>query len=160
VVFDDESAAWVHAIIDSALSGNSASSPPSNASRCGSETGGCMFPGCDRGTDYGEAHHIDEWVADHGKTNVADGILLCRHHHMLLHNNKWKITRQNSAYRLIPPPAIDPERKPIPLHSSSPLRHPRTGQTAAQRRHTGRRDQVDTGATPGDMMLRWTARTS
>ena len=86
-----------------------------------------MWPGCQHGPHYCEAHHIEEWVADHGKTNTADGILLCRHHHMLLHNNKWKITRQNSVYQLIPPAAIDPERQPIALRSKSPLRYPRTG---------------------------------
>ncbi|TAM66148.1 MAG: HNH endonuclease [Microbacteriaceae bacterium] len=31
--------------------------------------GGCMHPGCDRPPSYTEAHHIDEWAADHGKTD-------------------------------------------------------------------------------------------
>ncbi|MGB3909892.1 MAG: hypothetical protein WBL06_05425, partial [Pseudolysinimonas sp.] len=38
------------------------------------------------------AHHANHW-AHGGRTDIADGILLCRHHHMLLHNNHWKIHR-------------------------------------------------------------------
>lgn len=86
--------------------------------------GGCMWPGCDRPPDYGEAHHIEAWVADHGRTDVADGILLCRHHHMLLHNNRWKIRRRGTIYNLIPPATVDPSHTPIRLHSKSPLRYP------------------------------------
>ena len=90
--------------------------------------GGCMWPGCQREPENCETHHIEEWAADDGRTDTADGILLCRHHHMLLHNNKWKITRESSDYRLIPPASIDPEQRPIPLRSRSPLRYPtRTG---------------------------------
>ena len=44
--------------------------------------GGCMFPGCDRPVSWTEAHHINPWSISH-KTEVIDGILLCRHHHML-----------------------------------------------------------------------------
>jgi hypothetical protein len=84
--------------------------------------GGCLFPGCDRPPEYGEAHHINQWVADHGRTDIADGVLLCRHHHMLLHNNTWRIAREKTAYTLIPPATVDPARVPIPLRSKSPLR--------------------------------------
>jgi hypothetical protein len=75
--------------------------------------GGCMDPDCDRPPSYTEAHHIHEWVADHGKTNIADGILLCRFHHMLIHNQHWKIRREDSVYWLVPPRG-DP-REPIRL---------------------------------------------
>jgi hypothetical protein len=79
--------------------------------------GGCIFLDCDRPPSWCEAHHIDEWEHDHGETNLADGVLLCRLHHMLLHNNHWKITRNKAAYLLTPPPEIDPQQKPIPLPS-------------------------------------------
>ncbi|MGP6170816.1 DUF222 domain-containing protein [Microbacterium sp. A204] len=55
--------------------------------------GGCRWHGCDRPASYGEAHHIDEWERDHGRTDIDRGILLCRYHHMTLHNGKWRITR-------------------------------------------------------------------
>ncbi|MCC6270897.1 MAG: hypothetical protein IT190_06440 [Microbacteriaceae bacterium] len=81
--------------------------------------GGCMFDGCDRAAGWTEAHHINHWARDGGKTDVADGILLCRHHHMLVHNNHWEIVRKDGAYWLIPPPDIDREQTPRKLVSKS-----------------------------------------
>lgn len=82
--------------------------------------GGCIFGDCDRPVSWTEAHHIDQWHRDHGGTDVADGVLLCRFHHMLLHNNHWEIRRSGAQYWLIPPPDIDPERRAIRLRSKSP----------------------------------------
>ncbi|MGP6170785.1 DUF222 domain-containing protein [Microbacterium sp. A204] len=66
--------------------------------------GGCMFPECRAPASYCEAHHCDHWKEDLGRTDINRGILLCRHHHMLLHNNKWKITRDElGAFMLHPP---------------------------------------------------------
>lgn len=81
--------------------------------------GGCMFEECDRPASWTEAHHINHWARDGGKTDVADGILLCRHHHMLVHNNHWEIVRKGSNYWLIPPPDIDSGQKPRKLASKS-----------------------------------------
>ena len=75
--------------------------------------GGCRFPGCDRPPGWTEAHHINEWDRDHGRTDLADGILLCRHHHMLLHNNGWRVSRTGGDYFVIPPRSIDPEQRPV-----------------------------------------------
>lgn len=82
--------------------------------------GGCAAPGCSAPTSWTEAHHIDEWQADHGNTNIADGILLCKHHHLLFHNNGWHIHRDaHGAYWLSPPPTVDSDRTPIQLHPKS-----------------------------------------
>ncbi|MDP3209528.1 MAG: DUF222 domain-containing protein, partial [Rhodoglobus sp.] len=81
--------------------------------------GGCLFPGCDRPPSWTEAHHIKHWVRDAGETNIEDGVLLCRHHHLLTHNNHWEIERHGTAYWLIPPPDIDPHQKRIPLPTKS-----------------------------------------
>ncbi|TXN31944.1 DUF222 domain-containing protein [Lacisediminihabitans profunda] len=35
--------------------------------------GGCLAEGCDRPPSHCEAHHIDQWARDGGKTNIADG---------------------------------------------------------------------------------------
>ena len=67
--------------------------------------GGCRFPGCDRPPSYTEAHHITPWSRG-GRTDVADGILLCRHHHLLVHNNAWQITRRGTEYFVTPPPGV------------------------------------------------------
>ena len=79
--------------------------------------GGCMFPGCNRPPSWCECHHIMFWIRDHGRTDLADGILLCRHHHLLLHNNSWEIRRDGTEYWLIPPSDIDREHKPIRMRS-------------------------------------------
>ena len=81
--------------------------------------GGCMWDNCDAPARWTEAHHINQWARDHGLTNLADGILLCRHHHMLLHNNHWSIVREGDTYWLIPPTDLDPEQTPRRLRSKS-----------------------------------------
>ncbi|MDQ1529007.1 MAG: hypothetical protein QOH77_797 [Actinomycetota bacterium] len=80
--------------------------------------GGCAAPGCDRPPSWCEAHHIVFWARDKGGTDLADGILLCRHHHLLFHNNGWEIQRDASGkYWLIPPARQDPAQTPILLSS-------------------------------------------
>lgn len=81
--------------------------------------GGCINPGCDRPASWCEVHHIQEFSRG-GRTDLADGVLLCRHHHMLMHNNGWHIDRRGSLYWLIPPAEIDPQRRPIELRTKSP----------------------------------------
>jgi len=81
--------------------------------------GGCRWPGCERPPSWCEAHHIHHWHRDHGKTDIADGILLCRHHHLLAHNNGWEIERAGPSYRLIPPPG-PPDSPPGDLRGDPP----------------------------------------
>ena len=76
--------------------------------------GGCRFPDCDRPPSWTEAHHINEWDRDHGRTDIADGVLLCRHHHMLVHNNGWHVARSRTEYFVVPPRSLDAEQTPIP----------------------------------------------
>lgn len=69
--------------------------------------GGCRWTGCERPPAWSEAHHVEHWARDGGRTDVADGILLCRHHHLLLHDHHREIERRGrggSEYWLIPPP--------------------------------------------------------
>jgi hypothetical protein len=86
--------------------------------------GGCRWPGCERPPAWTEAHHVEHWKRDHGATDLANGILLCRHHHLLLHDNHWEISRDSDGgYWLIPPPNIDRTRSPRPMpHKSAALR--------------------------------------
>lgn len=81
--------------------------------------GGCMWPTCTEPANRTEAHHIRPWKAEHGRTDTADGILLCTFHHLTLHNNNWRIERTRADYTLIPPPHIDPTRTPIPMPTKS-----------------------------------------
>jgi hypothetical protein len=82
--------------------------------------GGCVAPGCERPPSWCEVHHINHWVRDHGRSDTADGVLLCRHHHLLFHNNGWEIDRDpGGGYWLTPPKEQDPEQKPTLLHPKS-----------------------------------------
>jgi hypothetical protein len=70
--------------------------------------GGCMWPGCDRPPAFTEAHHLEHWQKDHGRTDINQGILLCPAHHLLLHNQRWQIFENAGRYWLRPPAGIDP----------------------------------------------------
>lgn len=85
--------------------------------------GGCMWPDCDRPASWTEAHHINQWHRDHGGTDIAEGICLCRYHHALLHNNHWDISRDGGTYWLTPPVVVDSTQEPIQLLSKSPIMH-------------------------------------
>jgi hypothetical protein len=80
--------------------------------------GACMFGDCDKDPSMCEAHHIIPW-AKGGRTDLANGILLCKFHHLLIHNNGWEIYRTGTDYWLVPPPDIDPEQTPRPMPSKS-----------------------------------------
>lgn len=83
--------------------------------------GGCRWPGCERPPAWTEAHHVRHWKRDHGETNLSNGILLCRHHHVLLHDNHWEIRLADGDYWLIPPPdlAVTLEPRPMPSRSAA-----------------------------------------
>jgi hypothetical protein len=80
--------------------------------------GGCRFPGCDRPPSWCEAHHLVPW-SHGGRTDTADGILLCRHHHLLLHDNGWRAERDGARYFVVPPAERDPLRRRIPAPPKS-----------------------------------------
>lgn len=48
---------------------------------------GCRFPGC-TARHYVDAHHIRHW-ADGGETRLDNLLLLCRHHHRLVHEGGY-----------------------------------------------------------------------
>jgi hypothetical protein len=52
--------------------------------------GGCAFPGCDRPPRWCDGHHIRHW-ADGGTTKLDNLVLLCGHHHRLLHQGDWVV---------------------------------------------------------------------
>lgn len=91
----------------------------------GVRDGGCRFPGCDKPPSWCEAHHILHWVRDRGKTDLENGILLCRYHHMFIHAKGYEILRKDGpgggTYWLKPPLTIDPEQRLIEMPSKNPL---------------------------------------
>lgn len=67
----------------------------------------CAFPSCGRPPLACDAHHILHW-ADGGTTDLDNLIMLCRHHHTLLHTTPWAVsidpaTRQPHWH---PPPRL------------------------------------------------------
>jgi hypothetical protein len=74
--------------------------------------GGCCFPSCDRPSRWCDGHHLLPWSLD-GPTNVDNGVLLCRHHHRLIHQGDWEV-RLGADRRpeFIPPAYVDPLRRP------------------------------------------------
>ncbi len=52
---------------------------------------GCVFPGCDRGPKWCDAHHLKPWD-EGGLTDLINGALLCRRHHRMVHLG-WRLAR-------------------------------------------------------------------
>jgi hypothetical protein len=83
--------------------------------------GGCRFPRCQKPPSWCEAHHIAYWARDRGKTDILNGILLCRYHHMFIHNKGWDIHHDHGTYWLKPPADVDPQRALVEMPSKNPL---------------------------------------
>ena len=45
----------------------------------------CAWNGCDVPAAYCEVHHIRWWDRDRGPTSVENGLLVCSHHHHVIH---------------------------------------------------------------------------
>lgn len=62
--------------------------PPSLRRALEARDRGCRFPGC--GSRFCDAHHVKHW-ADGGPTSLGNTVLLCRHHHRLVHEGGWRV---------------------------------------------------------------------
>ena len=76
---------------------------------------GCAFPNCTIPAPWCEAHHITYW-SHGGPTSTDNGVLLCTHHHHLIHKEQWTIHIHSGVPWFIPPPHIDPRQKPRRNH--------------------------------------------
>ncbi|GAB3763637.1 hypothetical protein FB382_001149 [Nocardioides ginsengisegetis] len=65
----------------------------------------CAFPGCTRPPVMCHAHHIVHW-ADHGPTCLANLVLLCGHHHRVIHHTPWQVrlNPHDGKPEFLPPP--------------------------------------------------------
>jgi Domain of unknown function (DUF222)/HNH endonuclease len=83
----------------------------------------CVFPGCDRPSNWCDVHHLTHW-ADGGDTSVANLVLLCRHHHVLIHEGGWTINGIPGDLRFFRPDrselGADPPPRPSPYLSVKP----------------------------------------
>ncbi|GAA2720083.1 HNH endonuclease signature motif containing protein [Cellulomonas aerilata] len=58
----------------------------------------CRFPGCHAPPAISEGHHVQHWSRDHGSTSVENGILLCWHHHDVVHRKRIEIHRRGKRW--------------------------------------------------------------
>jgi hypothetical protein len=79
--------------------------------------GGCIL--CGRPPSWCEAHHINHWDEHRGRTDIDDGVLLCRFCHLNVHNNTWRIRREHGHYFLERPDGNGTLRR-TPLNRRSP----------------------------------------
>jgi hypothetical protein len=64
----------------------------------------CRFPHCTRPPLMTHAHHLQHWI-DGGPTSLNNLILLCGHHHRLVHTGPWTIQPTGPAqFAFHPPP--------------------------------------------------------
>ncbi|MHA7278113.1 HNH endonuclease signature motif containing protein, partial [Arthrobacter sp. Hz1] len=89
--------------------------PPTLRKALTARDGGCAFPDCMIPSPWTDAHHIFPFSRG-GPTTTDNGVLLCTRHHHLLHQNEWAIEVKDRVPWFIPPPYIDPARKPRQNH--------------------------------------------
>nr|WP_051181121.1 HNH endonuclease signature motif containing protein [Arthrobacter sp. TB 26] len=80
---------------------------------------GCAFPGCTIPALWCEAHHITYWSRG-GTTGTDNGVLLCSHHHHVIHKEHWTIQVRTGIPWFIPPPHLDPRQRPRRNHYFHP----------------------------------------
>ncbi|WP_277869304.1 HNH endonuclease [Actinopolymorpha singaporensis] len=71
----------------------------------------CNFPGCQIPEPRCITHHMTAW--DHGgPTDLANGVLLCRHHHVTIHHKGWQVRMGTHGHpEYTPPEWSDPQRR-------------------------------------------------
>ncbi|OXM59908.1 HNH endonuclease signature motif containing protein [Amycolatopsis vastitatis] len=82
---------------------------------------GCAFPGCHRPPRHCHGHHIRHW-ADGGPTELGNLVLMCAHHHRLLHRSGWEVRiAADGLPEFLPPVFLDKRRKPRRNNLHQPL---------------------------------------
>jgi hypothetical protein len=80
---------------------------------------GCRFPGCTQHR-FVDAHHIEHW-ADGGETSLENLVLLCRHHHRLIHEGGFSVGRGADGAIVFHRPDGAWLPPAFPLESASPF---------------------------------------
>ncbi|MEV6648703.1 DUF222 domain-containing protein [Amycolatopsis sp. NPDC051371] len=82
---------------------------------------GCAFPGCHRPPRHCQGHHIRHWT-DGGPTELGNLVLMCAHHHRLLHRSGWQVRIATDGLpEFLPPVFLDKRRKPRRNNLHQPL---------------------------------------
>ncbi len=75
---------------------------------------GCVFPGCGRPPRHCDIHHLHHRTRG-GPTRTANGAMLCRFHHRLLHDHGWHLTIHDGHWIAIDPHGNTWTGRPTPL---------------------------------------------
>jgi hypothetical protein len=73
--------------------------------------GGCAWPGCTAPPGWCEIAHLLAWFLG-GRTDLANGLLLCPFHHRRLDNDGWSVEWTGGVPYFIPPSWVDSTRTP------------------------------------------------
>ena len=69
---------------------------------------GCTRPGCTAPAYWCQVHHVDDWVADNGETNINDLTLACGPDNRLVEDGGWTTRKRNDGRtEWLPPPHLD-----------------------------------------------------
>ncbi len=82
---------------------------------------GCAFPSCHRPPRHCQGHHVRHW-ADGGPTELGNLVLMCAHHHRLLHRSGWQVRiAADGLPEFLPPVYLDKRRRPRRNNLHQPL---------------------------------------
>jgi hypothetical protein len=84
--------------------------PPSIRRAVVARDRGCVWPGCDRPARWCDVHHILPWERG-GPTSVENCGLLCRRHHVLVHEGAWSLLRTLEGTWEVQPPTDSVRRR-------------------------------------------------
>jgi hypothetical protein len=116
--------------------------PPAIRRALNRRDGGCRCPGC-TARHHVDAHHIRHW-ADGGETRIDNLLLLCRHHHRLVHEGGYGLAQDVAGQ----PVFTTPKAERIPDCPESRFRGNVFALTTANRR-----ERIDIG--PRTLLPQW-----
>jgi hypothetical protein len=100
----------------------------------------CAFPGCDHERHL-EGHHIEHWI-DGGETTAENLVLLCSHHHRLIHEGGFQLKRADDGQLLFTSPTG--ER----LSAKAPAKTSVAGEVTLRAQHRDRDLLIDEHTMP------------
>jgi hypothetical protein len=57
----------------------------------------CDFRGCDVPATFAEVDHLAEWQDHHGRTDIDNSAIDCKHHNRAKHRNKYRAERRSDG---------------------------------------------------------------
>ncbi|MGB4246183.1 MAG: DUF222 domain-containing protein, partial [Pseudohongiellaceae bacterium] len=105
---------------------------------------GCIFPGCCE-SRFVDAHHVQHWC-DGGKTSLDNLVLLCRHHHTLLHQEEYEIVKNLHGQFEVRSAAGEKMLRALPRQFVD-VRDPVEEEFSIEREHNGMGLRIDADTT-------------